>query len=115
MNSKGSKFDPFSVSYSIPSLYLQLIMPSLLENRTITVSELKQVAQWQGLDMEKAFARPGAFLLVRTGVTQAYHNLSSQEQIAIPYRSDDYAFIGMEASEVSSTSDCSVQSLYKVS
>lgn len=71
----------------------------LEQNRTISVSELQQVAKWQGLDVEKAFARPGAFLLVRTGVTQAYRELSSQEQVQIPYRSDDYAFVGMEASE----------------
>lgn len=70
-----------------------------MQNRSIAVSELEQVAQWQGLNLTSAFAMPGAWLVVRTGVTQAYRNLSLHEQELIPYRTDDYAFIGVETSD----------------
>ena len=69
------------------------------QNRSITVDELEKTAAWQGLNITNAFATPGAWLVVRTGVTQAYRKLSAHDQQLIPYRTDDYAFVGMETSE----------------
>lgn len=63
------------------------------------MSELEQVAQWQGLNISQAFSEPGAFAIVRTGVTQQYRALSAPEQTQVPFRGDDYAFIGVETSE----------------
>jgi len=72
---------------------------SAFSNRSIPVSELEQVAQWQGLNISQAFSEPGAFAIVRTGVTQQYRALSAPEQTQVPFRGDDYAFIGVETSE----------------
>lgn len=73
---------------------------SAFSNRTIPVSELEQVAAWQNLNISSAFADPGAWLVVRTGVTKAYRALSAYQQDILPYRpGNDGSFVGVEASE----------------
>jgi hypothetical protein len=70
---------------------------SAFSNRSIPVSELEQVATWQGLNISQAFADPGAWLVVRTGVTKAYRNLSTYQQEILPYGSGDS--VGIETSD----------------
>ncbi|KAJ7764266.1 hypothetical protein B0H16DRAFT_442476 [Mycena metata] len=65
----------------------------------ITASDLDAVAQWQGLD-PASFAKPGDFLIVRTGFTKQYQALSLHDQDILPFRQgDDMQWVGMEASD----------------
>ncbi|KAF7341161.1 putative cyclase [Mycena venus] len=77
MDSKNATFDAFN-------------------STVISPAELDAVAKWQGLD-PASFAKPGDFLIVRTGFTQQYLALSAHEQGVLPYGDD--TFIGMEASD----------------
>ncbi|KAJ7614242.1 hypothetical protein DFH06DRAFT_1307585 [Mycena polygramma] len=78
MESKNETFDAFS-SVDIP------------------VTDLDAVATWQGLD-PATFAKPGDFLVVRTGFTKQYDALSPHDQSVLPFRGED-AWVGVEASD----------------
>ncbi|KAJ7905876.1 hypothetical protein B0H13DRAFT_2508468 [Mycena leptocephala] len=66
---------------------------------TIPTTELDAVAAWQGLD-PASFAKPGDFLIVRTGFTKQYAALSLHEQDVLPYREGaDMQWVGVEASD----------------
>jgi kynurenine formamidase len=72
---------------------------TLHEDTTISTIELDAVATWQGLDPD-SFAKPGDFLVVRTGFTKQYRALSLYEQEILPFRpGEDAQFIGIEASD----------------
>lgn len=69
------------------------------EATKISAAELDAVATWQGLD-PASFAKPGDFLVVRTGFTKQYLALSPHDQSILPYRdAADTQFLGMEASD----------------
>ncbi|KAJ7214043.1 hypothetical protein GGX14DRAFT_444880 [Mycena pura] len=80
MESKNASFDVFNAT-------------------KISATELDAVATWQGLN-PASFAKPGDFLVVRTGFTKQYLALSSHDQSILPYRdAADSQFLGMEASD----------------
>ncbi|KAJ7861422.1 hypothetical protein B0H14DRAFT_2742239 [Mycena olivaceomarginata] len=80
MDSKNASYDAFN-------------------DTTISTIELDAVATWQGLDPD-SFAKPGDFLVVRTGFTKQYRALSLYEQEILPFRpGEDAQFIGIEASD----------------
>ncbi|KAJ7802267.1 hypothetical protein B0H14DRAFT_3781133 [Mycena olivaceomarginata] len=80
MESKNASFDVFNAT-------------------KISAAELDAVATWQGLD-PASFAKPGDFLVVRTGFTKQYLALSPHDQSILPYRdAADTQFLGMEASD----------------
>ncbi|KAF8191009.1 hypothetical protein K438DRAFT_1591726, partial [Mycena galopus ATCC 62051] len=96
MESKNASFDVFNACSLI------LFMLSVLTFRqatTITTAELDEVALSQGLD-PASFAKPGDFLVVRTGFTQQYLALSPHAQAIVPFREGGNAtFLGLEASD----------------
>ncbi|KAJ7190087.1 hypothetical protein GGX14DRAFT_606520 [Mycena pura] len=80
MDSKHATFDAFNAT-------------------TISTADLDAVAAFQGLD-PATFARPGDFLVVRTGFTQQYVALAPHDQAILPYREgNDAQFLGMEATD----------------
>ncbi|KAJ7018906.1 hypothetical protein C8F04DRAFT_357866 [Mycena alexandri] len=65
----------------------------------ITTTDLDAVAEWQGLD-PALFAKPGDFLVIRTGFTKQYQALSVHEQDLLPFRQGaDMQWVGVEASD----------------
>ncbi|KAJ7703723.1 hypothetical protein B0H17DRAFT_1040936 [Mycena rosella] len=80
MESKNATFDAFNGT-SIPTI------------------ELDAVAAWQGLD-PASFAKPGDFLVVRTGFTKQYVALPLHAQEILPYREGaDAQWVGVESSD----------------
>ena len=59
---------------------------SAFSNYSITVAQLDQVAQWQGLS--RNWSLPGDMLFVRTGWLQQYNALSHMEQYTLPREKD---------------------------
>ncbi|KAJ7136739.1 hypothetical protein C8R44DRAFT_868861 [Mycena epipterygia] len=62
----------------------------------IPTTELDSVAEWQGLN-PASFAKPGDFLVVRTGWTKQYVALSVHDQDVLPFAEAEW--VGIEASD----------------
>lgn len=98
MDSKHATFDAFNVGPPTEPVTC-ISYCSIHQATTISTAELDAVAAFQGLD-PATFARPGDFLVVRTGFTQQYVALAPHDQAILPYREgNDAQFLGMQATD----------------